>query len=86
VGGDTNTTIGAASATGVNTQTSALQSTNVGVDEIVIADKVNKANATDGGSKNGKLSASGTQKDSKMESLNVDTAGEPDKGRLLAIV
>ena len=70
----------------MNTQTSALQSTNVGIDEIVIADKINKANATDGNSQNGKLSVSGTQKDSKVESVNVHTTGEPDKGKLLVIV
>ena len=80
-GGDTNTTIGPGSATGVNTQTSAIQNTTVGVDEIVIADKINKSNATDGGSQNGKLSVGGTQKDSNIESINVHTTGEPSKGK-----
>ena len=86
LGGDTNTTIGTASGTGVNTQTSALQSTNIGVDEIANADKINKANATDGSSQNGKLSVSGTQKDSKIDSINVHTTGEPDKGTFLISV
>ena len=78
LGGDTNTTVGTASGTGVTTQTSAVQNSNIGVDEIASADKISKSNATDGGSKNGKVGTSGTQKDSIKESMS---PGEPTKGK-----
>jgi G protein-coupled receptor kinase len=69
---DTNTTIGTASATGVNTgPCETHNTTNIGIDEIVSADKISKA---DGNSQNGKLGASGaTQQDSTKGS------GEPAK-------
>lgn len=66
--GDTNTTIGTTSATGVANATTALQNTNIGVDEIASADKISKANVTDGGSQNGKVGVGGAQKVAGKES------------------
>ena len=86
VGGDTNTTIGATSATtqtGVTSaQSTALQNTTIGVDEIASADKISKTNANpDGSSQNGKLGASGgKQKESNKDSANPTNSGEPTKG------
>ena len=75
---DTNTTIGTASATGVNTgPCETHNTTNIGIDEIVSADKISKA---DGNSQNGKLGTSGaTQQDSTKGS------GEPAKGMVMFI-
>ena len=81
VGGDTNTTIGATSATcqtGVTSaQSTVLQNTNIGVDEIASADKISKSNANlDGNSQNGKLGASGA----KDPLIQDHKSGEPSKG------
>ena len=80
VGGDTNTTIGATSATcqtGVTSaQSTVLQNTNIGVDEIASADKISKSNANlDGSSQNGKLGASGA----KDPLIQDHKSGEPSK-------
>ena len=88
MGGDTNTTIGATSATlqtGVTSaQSTVLQNTNIGVDEIASADKINKTNANpDSSSINGKLGASGgNKKDSNKDPVNQLKSGEPSKGDL----
>ena len=90
VGGDTNTTIGATSATlqtGVTSaQSTVLQNTNIGVDEIASADKISKTNANpDSSSINGKLGASGgNKKDSNKDPVNQLKSGEPSKGDLHA--
>ena len=88
MGGDTNTTIGATSATlqtGVTSaQSTVLQNTNIGVDEIASADKISKTNANpEGSSSNGKLGANGgKQKDSSKDTVNQPKSGEPSKGDL----